>query len=64
MRGIARMHDPILDAFRGDDNIALDRAVADHVENAFAHVLEKLRGHGLDTARNLKIMELRDDAAR
>lgn len=64
MRGIARMHDPILDAFRSDDGNALDRAIADHVEDAFAHVMEQLRGHGLDTARNLKIMELRDDAAR
>jgi DNA-binding GntR family transcriptional regulator len=64
MRSIARTHDPIVAAFRGDDANRLDRAVADHVAEAFEYVMERLKGHGLDAARNLPIMELRDDAAR
>lgn len=64
MRAIARTHDPILAAFRGDDAEALDRAVAEHVIHAFDYVMEQLKGRGLEDARNLRIMGLHDDAAR
>ncbi len=64
MRSIVRLHNPIVTAFRGEDSNALDRAVADHIIEAFEFVMERLKGHGLNAARNLPIRELLDDAAR
>ncbi len=64
MRAIVRLHDPLIAAFRGEDSNALDRAVADHIIEAFEFVMERLKGHGLNAARHLPIRELLDDAAR
>jgi DNA-binding GntR family transcriptional regulator len=64
MRSIVRLHDPVIAAFKGEDSNALDRAVADHIIEAFEFVMERLKGHGLNAARNLPIRELLDDAAR
>lgn len=64
MRALVRSHDPIFEAFRGDDESALDHEVSQHIVDAFEDVARQLKGHGLGPARSLDVTQLHDDAAR
>ncbi|MEX0808529.1 MAG: GntR family transcriptional regulator [Dongiaceae bacterium] len=64
MRDLVASHTPILDAFRAGDEAALDRALYNHINDAFEYVMERLKGHGLDRVRQIDIVEFGRKAAR
>jgi DNA-binding GntR family transcriptional regulator len=52
-----RTHDPIIEAVKKRHAVGLDRAVTEHISDAFNTVMQRLKGDGFDTAAGLALRD-------
>jgi DNA-binding GntR family transcriptional regulator len=54
----ARSHAPIIEAVHARDAERLDREVSDHISQAFEHMMERMKGHDVTVAAQLRVKAL------